>query len=342
MWLRNVMTFVLAVLLVFSHGMHAVAQEAAATSPVVEAEATTAEQAAQEAVTSKLGAVVDAAQANIEKQQFLYEPVHPPVIASAAQRGAQLQYVGSRNGFNGWIVVEKGVPSYTYVSEDGQTVFQGLMYDGEGQPITLGQLAEAQLRNPAFFGAEETETAQSQPGEQAVTTPADGGALAAPQGPGETVYTALGITNIITMGAVNNPAAPVLYAFIDPDCPHCQEFLKAIEQTWLASGKIQLRAIPIGFSGDDSKKRAAYLLSLPNEEAGAALMAHAKGDQKLPARSGLTMAGEELNHNMFTSWKFDGTPILVYRAADGQIMMVRGKPNDPDAVLNAIAAGGGA
>ena len=126
-----------------------------------------------------------------------------------------------------------------------------------------------------------------------------------------------------TIGDAN---APLLYAFIDPDCPHCKEFLKNAEAPYLTTKKIQLRVIPVGVLGDESMRRAAYLLAQPN--AGELLLAHAKKEKTLPAPEGLTLDGQQLNTDLFELWRFDGTPILVFKAKDGQIMMVRGLPKD--------------
>jgi thiol:disulfide interchange protein DsbG len=43
------------------------------------------------------------------------------------------------------------------------------------------------------------------------------------------------------------------------------------------------------------------------------------------------------NLAIMQSWKFNVTPMIVYRAKDGSVKIVRGKPKDLDALVNDIA-----
>lgn len=292
-----------------------------------------------EAALQTVRDIMTQAKNNVATQEAPLTPVYPPIIENAAKRGAQIQFIGERGDFTGWVVLERGTPSYMYVSRDNQTVFQGLMFDGQGVPVTLGQVAEAQMRNPQFFDAVPEDASQ-----QAVAAPlAPAPAVpAAPipgqeQSAGQVLYNALSVSNFITLG--NTEAnAPVLYAFIDPECQHCDRFLKEIDQEYLVGKKLQLRAVPIGLQSADSAKKAAYLLSLPN--GGDALMAQVRGEKALPVVPGITLDGQQLNIDLFQLWKFDGTPVLVFKAKDGQIMMVRGEPKNMKSMFDMIAQGG--
>lgn len=254
------------------------------------------------------------------------EPRRPEIIEAAAQQGAQVRYLGNREGFDGWLLLTQGTPSYIYISEDGETIFQGLMYDGDGQAITMQQIGAVQAADPGLSGGQDTEAAASQATDDA-------------RSPGETLYDALSVVNFITLGSAD-PSAPLLYAFMDPDCPHCKEFLQKTDAPYLANNKIQLRVIPVGVLGDDSMRRAAYLLSQPN--GGDLLMAHAKKEKTLPTPEGLTLDGQQLNNDLFHLWRFDGTPILVFKDKSGTIMMVRGMPKDLPKLMDSIAEGSGA
>lgn len=329
-----------AVLLIGGLG-HARAQDAAPAQatvqeqPAAEAPATE-EDAANQAALKAIQDMVAKAKENAASQQAQPTPVYPPVIDNAARRGAQVQFLGERNGFTGWLLVERGVPTYLYVSEDKETVFQGMMYDGQGQPLTMGQLAEAQIRNPEFFDATAPEGADAAPLAPLPKTVAE----TAPSGDiGQTLYNALSVSNYVTIGSTAADA-PVLYAFIDPECAHCEQFLKSIDQKYLATGKLQLRALPIGLLSSASAQKAAFVLAQP--DGGAALMAQVRGQTPLPGNGGLNTEGQQLNIDLFQLWKFDGTPILVFKDKAGKILMVRGTPNNFDKMYGLIAPEGGA
>ncbi len=291
--------------------------------------------------------LVQNAQAKVSAVPDLGEPTRPAIIQAAAERGAQIQFIGRQNGFTGWIMMEEGAPVFIYVSEDEETIFRGMMFDAKGQPITVAQATEAQLRNPEFFGMtrEEVQAAQSaaigQTPPAVATAATAAAATAAPAQPAETrssdqiMYDALSVSNYITLGS---KTAPVLYAFIDPDCPHCKTFLKNIDKDYLQTGKLQLRLIPVGLLGPASEARAAYVIA--QADPGAVLMAHAKGEKEIPVQDKITLDGQKLNVDMFHMYRFDGTPILVFKDTSGRVMMVRGEPKDIAKTFAQIAPGG--
>ncbi len=346
MIMRGLAMMTVLAVLAFGPNHAAFAQDqAAAPAPAPDIQAPAENpQAANEAALQSIREIMAAAKSNVESQDSPLPPSYPPIIANLAKRGAQIQYLGKRGDFDGWVVMERGTPSYMYVSGDGNTVFQGLMLDNEGKPVTLGQVAEAQMRNPDFFNAMPEDP--TDPSTQATAAPtAQEAAAPTPQTPsagqdmGQTLYSALSVTNYVTIGATA-PDAPVLYAFIDPECEHCERFLKQIDQEYLVGQKLQLRAIPIGLQSREAAMKAAYLLSLPN--GGDALMAQVRGQKTLPANPALTLDGQQLNLDLFQLWKFDGTPVLVFKAKDGQIMMVRGEPKNMKTMYDMIAPGDGA
>lgn len=280
--------------------------------------------------------IQDAVQDAARQQADPYAPPMPKVIADAAARGVQVQYLGNRDGFTGWILLDKAGATYNYVSADGNTIFQGMMYDGAGTPLTVGQVATAQKTNPGFFSLAGIDAAQT-PTPPSPTAQAQSHAVAqATKTPAEQLYYSLGYSNFVKLG---NPVdtAPIMYAFMDPDCAHCHDFLKEINTPYLASNTIQLRVIPIGVLGEESKRRAAYTLTQP--DGGAQFLAHALEQKTLPAPQSVMLEGQQLNVDLFRNWRFDGTPILVYKEKSGRIMMVRGGPNNMKAVVDSILPG---
>lgn len=286
--------------------------------------------------------VVDNARANVAAEPDASAPTPPAIIQAAARRGAQYQYIGTRNGFSGWIILEGGAPAFVYVSEDEQTIFRGLMFDAKGQPVTIAQTTEAQIRNPEFFGLSEADIAAAQKADSATSssTTSSGSAAATVtdnRTPDQVLYDALGVSNYFVLGS-DAPTAPMMYAFFDPDCPHCKQFLKSIDETFIKSGKVQLRMIPIGIISPESKARAAYLLAQANP--GDLLMKHVRGEQELPVQKNITLDGQQLNLDLFRLWRMDGTPLFVFKDKNGTVMMVRGEPNNMDKLIEQVASGG--
>lgn len=269
-----------------------------------------------------------------------FQPAYPAVIQAAADQGAQVRFLGKMNGFNGWLLLSQGNPAYVYVSEDGKTIFQGLMFDDQGTPLTMRQIGALEANEAAANGGELpplAEPSMMEPDAAPAAQPSLPTAQNEDRSPGETLYDALSVVNSVTLGSTD-ANAPLLYAFIDPDCPHCKDFLKEADAPYLQTKKIQLRVIPIGILGENSQRKAAYILTQP--DGGAQLMAQANGGKALPAPSNLTLDGQQLNTDLFRLWKFDGTPILVFKDKSGKIMMVRGAPNNLPSLVNSIAAGG--
>ena len=54
-------------------------------------------------------------------------------------------------------------------------------------------------------------------------------------------------------------SVPTFYAFIDPNCPHCQQFLREVEP-YVTGGKVAVHMIPVGYD-DRSRKQAAFALA---------------------------------------------------------------------------------
>src|SRR5690606_20322864 len=80
-------------------------------------------------------------------------------------------------------------------------------------------------------------------------------------------------SNFLPLGT---DGAPVIYAFIDPQCPYCHSFIQDLRANYLTNGLVQLRMIPVGFR-EETKAQAAFLLGAP--DAAARFMRHLDGDK---------------------------------------------------------------
>ncbi len=275
-----------------------------------------------EAVRAVQEAVAIAKQ-NVKANIVAVAPALPPTIQALVNSGARVEYLGRHQEFDGWIILNNGAPSYVYMSPDGKSIFRGFLFDDQGNAVTLTQVAEAQIRNPEFFGID-PDTIESAVEKDVA------------RGAGKTLYDALSVSNYFTMGDPSDTAR-VLYIFVDPDCPHCKRFIRDAYPKYLENNQIQLRVIPIGILTDESAARAATLLE--SQDPATLMRDHAFDTAKIEADNTLSLEAQSLNVNLFTLWQFGGTPILVFKDKQGEIQMVRGTPNDLDATINLIGNG---
>lgn len=266
---------------------------------------------------------VQVAKDNIQASSSISAPALPATIQSLVNSGARAAYLGRHQEFDGWIIMNNGAPSYVYISPDGNSIFRGLLFDKLGNPITLQQVAEAQLRDPEFFGIDP----------KSIDAQVD---KDVERGAGQTLYDALSVSNYFTMGTTDKNA-PVLYAFIDPDCPHCKKFIRDAYPKYIENNRIQLRVIPVGVLSDESSIRSATLLN--SQDPAQLLLDHAFNRDEIALDPDVPLDGQNLNVNLFTLWQFGGTPIFVFKDKNGDIQMVRGTPNDIDATINLIGNG---
>jgi len=107
------------------------------------------------------------------------------------------------------------------------------------------------------------------------------------------------------------------------------------QEGYFDRGKLQLRLVPVGFS-ELSRAQAAFLIASPNPQE--RFLAHLAGDEEaLPFRDDINTQGVERNLSYMQSWKFDVTPMLIYRNKDGEVKIVRGRPKDVPAMLADLA-----
>ncbi len=125
---------------------------------------------------------------------------------------------------------------------------------------------------------------------------------------------------------------PTFYAFIDPNCPHCQQFLREVE-TYVTGGKVAVHMIPVGYD-DRSRKQAAFALAATD---GATRMVnYAKGNASdLPAPDEINTEAVRANTMLLKQWNLLATPMIVYRAGgpQGPVRLIRGRPLD---IANAV------
>jgi hypothetical protein len=272
-------------------------------------------------------------------------PMPAPLVAQQS-RGAQVYYLGKYETLDGWVLIRAGQPEFYYATEDGKAIIMGLLFNGSGDLLTVNQfhaldtdqqtgianMMSSQIQTE-FPNATAPSTAPAQAGPAATPAPTPAPAQATgdtlvPNTPGNQLFLAAQSSNNLLYGQENVPA---FYAFIDPNCPHCQAFLKAIEPR-VAAGEVAVRIIPVGFD-TLSLRQSALMLSGGNGVE--RLIKYIKGDTaSLTPSESLDTKAVDANTQILSQWNLPITPLIIYRAGKTQeVKLVRGQPADLGAAI---------
>lgn len=254
------------------------------------------------------------------------DPPLPAPLETMAKEGAQLRYMGREGGLDGWIAIQNGQEQYFYVTQDREHVVLGLLFDKTGKMLTMQQVAKLQKEGGPVLDILKGEPA----GAAASVTdvlPKEGDIVKQLKSPSEQMFADIEASNWVALGSAT---APVVYMFLDPQCPYCHDFMKTLQKD-IEGGRVQVRMIPVGFR-DETRAQAALLLAVPNAQE--RWFRHLDGDKEaLPPTPGINEQGVERNMAVMQSWKLNVTPLSVYRAQDGKVKIVQGRARDVKAFL---------
>ncbi|MEO5367314.1 MAG: thiol:disulfide interchange protein DsbG [Magnetococcus sp. WYHC-3] len=252
-------------------------------------------------------------------------PGLPAPIQNLMNDGAQVRYLGKDHGLDAWLTMKNGVEQYFYVLPDRSAFVMGVMFDDTGKLVTVEQVNRLRAQGDTLL---DTLSEFPTPENSTKNAPFEF------KTPAEQMLADVEGSNWVALGKAG---APVMYSFIDPQCPHCHTFVQAVRDgRYLEDGKIQLRLIPVGFK-DETRAQAAYLIAAPDPQG--KWFAHMDGDAAaLPAKTEINQQGVQRNLAVMQSWEFSVTPMIVYRGKDGSVKLVRGTPQDIPAVINDLAA----
>lgn len=263
--------------------------------------------------------------------QDITQPDPPKSLKSLVDQGAQIFYMGDFEGMHGWVLIRKGKPEFFYENKERTAMIMGLMFNGEGDMITMGQLSALRSRvGDSLFAATDVETLPLTA--QAPAAPSAANAAMPTEMPtrAQMMFADLVTSNWFTM---NEDGAHDILAIIDPDCPHCKQMLQEI-QPLLDQDLLRLRVIPVG-QGEESMRRAALLLASGNPED--RLMRHINGDtEALNAPENITTTAVKNNTDKVMGYGFDATPMVVYKTLKNEIRIIRGRPTDYMGIVNDI------
>lgn len=248
-------------------------------------------------------------------------PPVPAAIQDLVDKGAQIRYLGKRNGLDGWITIFQGQEQYYYVTPDQKGFVMGVLFDADGNMATVDQVRDLQKQGGEILDM--LAVAPDKPKEE-VTSVQDAFKY---KTPAERMFTDVENSNWVKLG---KDGAPVIYSFVDPQCPHCHEFLKDLKADYIDKGLIQVKIIPVGFRAE-TLAQAAFLLASPDAES--KWYKHLDGSEPLPAKTDVSTQGVQKNLALMQAWKFTATPLSVYRSRSGEVKIIRGRAKDLAAVL---------
>ena len=286
--------------------------------------------------------------------QSYKQPEPPESLSSLVKQGSQLFYLGEFEGMHGWALIRQGKPEFFYETKDRSAMIMGLMFNSDGQMVTMSQLSalkkeigeEMYATTGGLPAATETieDTQDETPpttdtptslvgdtppattngsGEYNLATPA----VSRAPTQAEKMYADLITANWVTM---NPQGERDMFIFVDPDCPHCQTFINSSDE-FLTRGKIRLRIIPVGASAESARRSAVLLASANPAER---LKRYMSGDEAaLPAPETINLEAVESNIALLSRNRFNVTPVIVYKTDQGKIRLIRGRPTDYNVVL---------
>ena len=254
-------------------------------------------------------------------------PEIPEALQLLSERGAQMRYLGNEHGMEGWIAIYQGQEQYYYITQDKKAFVTGLMFGSDGKPITIEQVSALQAQGGDVLDLlavdkpkeeNEVKIGESVTDKMELKTPA------------ERMFADVQNSNWVKLGS---ESAPVIYSFVDPNCPHCHDFLDDLRKKDLISkGVVQVRIIPVGFQ-DGSLAQASFLLAAPDAEE--RYMKYLDGDKEaLPAKQDISTQAVQKNMALMNAWKFNVTPLTIYRDKKGEVKIIRGRAKDTDGLIS--------
>lgn len=251
-------------------------------------------------------------------------PELPEALQLLVDRGAQARYLGNKYGLDGWITVFQGQEQYYYVTPNGEGFLMGLLFDKDGKMATIDQVRDLQAQSDDVLDFLAVDKVDNKLTEAIKET----NKAFEYKTPAERMFADVENSNWIKLG---KESAPVIYSFMDPQCPHCHAFMKDLRKAYLDKGLVQLRMIPVGFR-EETLAQAAFLLAAPDAQQ--RWYAHLDGDKSaLPAKSNTNTQGIQKNLALMQAWKFNVTPMTIYRGKDGKVKIVRGRVSNMSDIL---------
>jgi hypothetical protein len=269
-----------------------------------------------------------------------------PVLTGFTKAGAKLFYMGERSGLFGWFIVKDGQVQMIYVTPDKKTALIGGMFTSDGDNVTGQQITTLTETNKEVADLVTAPAKQQDDVMKAGAAP--GGFAAIPGGvpvkpevkgalptvslsPGERLLQDMQAAASAQLG--KNDSAEI-FIVITPSCPYCKATWRELRDA-VMSNKVQVRLVPIANApGSEDMRVAAQLLKASNPLE--AWDKYVNGDKNALAgeADNIRLQAVSMNNLLIDKWNIQSTPYLVYRAKDGRVKIVQGKPERMPAVLS--------
>ena len=248
-------------------------------------------------------------------------PDMPEALQLLTERGAQVRFLGKKHGMDGWVAIYQGQEQYYYVTPNGEGFLMGIMFDKDGEMVTLKQVRDLQQQSGDVLDSLAVDKKfDDQDLSKAIK---ETNKAFEYKSPAERMFADVSNSNWIKFGSND---APVIYSFMDPQCPHCHQFMEDLKENYIEKGLVQVRMIPVGFR-DDTLAQAAFLLAAP--DASERWFKHLEGDETaLPIQNTISTQGIQKNLALMQAWKFSVTPMTIYRGKDGKVKIIRGRASN--------------
>lgn len=254
-------------------------------------------------------------------------PALPDPIQNLVSEGAQIRYLGRDYGMDGWITIKNGQEQYFYVLPDQKAFLMGVMFDDTGKIVTVDQVGRLRKDGDEMLDILADDLTPQVNSEEQKKSQLEF------KSPSEQLFFDIENSNWVPLG---QSGAPVMYAFIDPQCPHCHHMINDLRKDYIEAGRVQLRIVPIGFR-EETRAQSAFLMASPDPQT--RFFNFLDGDENaLPARQDINQQGVQRNLAIMQTWKFNVTPMVIYRAGDGSVKIVRGRPQDIPALVNDLGS----
>ena len=207
-----------------------------------------------------------------------------------------------------------------YVTPDAERIIPGVMWDDAGKNVTKEQIA-------AIPGTVPTVTIGRVDEHAPLTHAVDVASSGTPS--------LMAVAENTTHGSIGDDRAPQLWMFVDPQCSFS---VRAMQQVapYVAQGRIRLNVIPLSILDREdnglSTRSALNLVSVPADQM--------VGDWTSGRMNGglSADAGSKLQGNMMAAaaLQLRGTPLFIWRKADGTDGRMDGVPNNMDAMIASV------
>lgn len=237
----------------------------------------------------------------------------PALKIFTEQSDAKIEFVGRQHGIDMWVAQKEGAIQVLYTTPNGQAMLMnGFLFGPDGTLVTEKGLRDYAEGNPSFIKelAERVE----------VKNP--------PQSPGEKLWFDLSNAAFVEFGSKD---APIVYVFVDPNCPHCKKYWQAAIP-YVSEGNMRVRFVPVGILGDESLRDAVDIIASQDRQKAWLDTVEGKLENSLKSDE-IALNKVKSNFELMQRWKIESTPFSVYKDVQGKTKMFRGNPDDMVAFL---------